>query len=75
MATRSSAKKQFKISRVKTERLKKSVTHKAPKLWNLLPKKIQSIDELGRFKREYKQYVKEEELRRRAGGEGGGDGG
>ena len=48
--TRSAGKKQFILKKHKTERFQRSVTNKAPLLWNKLPKNIQDIRELNLFK-------------------------
>ena len=64
VATRSSMKKQFKLCRIKTKRLKNSITDKAPRLWNKLPKEVQDIRELGLFKSRFKAYMKQNKLAR-----------
>ena len=55
--TRSSKKKQFRLKVAKTERYQRSVTNKAPHMWNELPKEVQNIADLRHFKLEIKHTV------------------
>ena len=58
VATRSSKKKQFILKKVKTEKLRKSITNKAPHLWNKLPKEIQNLPDIKLFKFRLTQHLK-----------------
>ena len=57
VVTRSCKKKQFIIKRIKTEKLKKSVTNKAPRLWNSLPKGLQNATDPNYFKFKLKEHL------------------
>ena len=56
-ATRSTKKKQFVLRTMKTEGGLRSVTYKAPQMWNELSKSTQDITELRLFKTAIKQHV------------------
>ena len=55
--TRSAGKNQFVLRRIKTERFKRSVTNKAPQLWNALPYGIQELPDIHLFKRKLRGHV------------------
>ena len=57
VATRSERKKLFNITRARTEKLKKSITCRAPQLWNSLPKEIQHIKDLRLFNLVVKKHL------------------
>ena len=59
VTTRSAKKQLFTITRARTEKLKKSITCRAPRLWNCLPREIQHIKNLRLFNMEVKKYLKD----------------
>ena len=58
MVTRNSLKHQFALKRIKIERYKKSITNKAPQLWNALPTGLQNAQDLRLFKYQLQKYLK-----------------
>ena len=60
VVTRSAKKKLFSTRQVKTEKFKKSITNKAPLLWNARPVEIQNIPDRSTFQRELLKHIKGE---------------
>ena len=57
VTTRSALKKLFVITQAKTEKFKKSITNKAPALWNSLPRDIQVAQDLRLFKHLVRKHL------------------
>ena len=55
--TRSSQKKQFITTRARTEKFIKSITNRAPSLWNALPSAVQNVVDLGLFKNQLRKHL------------------
>ena len=50
VTTRSQKRKLLKVSRLKSEKLKKSLTYRGPKIWNKLPEEMQNTVTKAEFK-------------------------
>ena len=59
VVTRSQGRKLLRLPRPKTEKLKKSLTYRGPKKWNILPGEIQNLDSRTEFKSKVQIYVEQ----------------